>query len=154
MGFFTIFSSFLCSASLEKKDKSFRGHFPGSCVPYFHIFWPKRNIERGWGTGGKNRTCPPHTHTYTCQWHFHQRHISSVAAALLQGLWPLLTPFSVGWSCFLLLFFLGCLPIHWLFSHLFHISNQFKFPLYHIVKWKRTKIEKLEVQSNVRVQFF
>ena len=66
LGFFTIFSSFLCSASLEKKDKSFRGHFPGSCVPYFHIFWPKRNIERGWGTGGKNRTCPPpHTHTHT-----------------------------------------------------------------------------------------
>lgn len=65
LGFFTIFSSFLCSASLEKKDKSFRGHFPGSCVPYFHIFWPKRNIERGWGTGGKNRTCPPpHTHIH------------------------------------------------------------------------------------------
>ena len=61
---FCLLSFLLFSALLlqKRKDKSFRVHFLGSYVPYFHIFWPKRSIKRGWGAGGKNRTS---LHTYT-----------------------------------------------------------------------------------------
>lgn len=155
LGFFyyLFFFSLLCFFRKEKTNLS-EGIFQAPVSLTFTSFGQKETSKEDGEQEERIGHAPPTPHTHTCQWHFHQGHISSVAAALLQGLWPLLTPFSVGWSCFLLLFFLGCLPIHWLFSHLFHISNQFKFPLYHIVKWKRTKIEKLEVQSNVRVQFF
>lgn len=61
---FCLLAFLLFSALLlwKRKDKSFRVHFPGSCVPSFHFFWPKRSIKRGWGAGGKNRASP---HTYT-----------------------------------------------------------------------------------------
>ena len=130
---FTSFSSFLCSASLENERQIFPSAFSRLLCPFLSLLLAKKKHQKRMGSRRKEWSIPP-THTQPCQWHFHQDHISSVASALLQDLWHLPTPFNVGWSCFLLLPFLGCLPIHWLFSHLFHISNQLKLPLYHLIK--------------------
>ena len=84
---FTSFSSFLCSASLEKERQIFPSAFSRLLCPFLSRLLAKKKHQKRMGSRRREWSIPPPTHTQPCQWHFHQDHISSVASALLQNLW-------------------------------------------------------------------
>lgn len=65
LGFFTIFSSFLCSASLEKKRQIFQRAFSRLLCPLLSHLLAKKKHRKRMGNRRKEQDMPPHpTHTH------------------------------------------------------------------------------------------